>query len=402
MKKISVACAVLLSCLTASIAVAKNPYPVAGVCHGLPKVDVSTIANTCLAVVASDLKMPRGVLPLSDGDIWLTEMGSWERGRGRLSRVQKNDKGYERTTILDGLDRPHGLALGPDGWIYVAEAGRILRVNPNVTVFDKRNGYEIVMDDLLKTGLHPLKQIAFDAKGDLYISMGAQTDHCERPQASGGGVEFPCQETQGARATAAIWKVNLREGKRIEVFARGVRNAMGVTFSAKGDLVVTENGRDNISRLDKKLNDATLPHDALMVVTPKADYGWPYCYDGNRLNPEYRSYSRACIGKAKPNVLLPAHSAPLGIMRYANDGVITALRGQYLIALHGYRDTGHRLVAMPASGQLSGKTSDVVSRWGARGDQPMGAPVDLKASPSGLVYMTDDRNDALLVLSNQL
>ena len=385
----------LLSLLSlwAGSAVAKNPYPNGGVCDGLPKVNVNTISGTCLGVVASDLKMPRGVLPLSDAEIWVTEMGSWEKNHGRLSRLSLQGNGhFVRSTLLDGLDRPHAIVQSRDGWVYVAEAGRIVRLNPKASTVVA----ETVLTGLPDDGHHPLKQMLFDANGDVYLSMGAKTDHCEGKD--NAAVGFPCQETRGERATASIWKItSLLNQPRISVYARGLRNAMGMAWGPKGALVVTDNGRDNINQADKKLSDAMLPHDELNVVKPRRDYGWPYCYDNNRLSPEYRMRSKACAGKAKPVQLLPAHSAPLGIMLYPNDGDISALRGQLLIALHGYRDTGHRVIAVNAETMAS--SHEVVGAWAATDNQPMGAPVELRASPSGALYITDDRNGALLRLT---
>lgn len=52
------------------------------------------------------------------------------QGRGRLSQVLWQNGRFERTTLLDHLDRPHGIALGADGWVYIGEASRIIRINP--------------------------------------------------------------------------------------------------------------------------------------------------------------------------------------------------------------------------------------------------------------------------------
>ena len=103
--------------MPALTAQAGNPYPAVGTCDGLPKVNVKTITGTCLGVVAHDLKMPRGILPLSDNELWVTEMGSWERNSGRLSRLVWQNGQYHRATLLDKLDRPHGIQLGKDGWV---------------------------------------------------------------------------------------------------------------------------------------------------------------------------------------------------------------------------------------------------------------------------------------------
>jgi glucose/arabinose dehydrogenase len=260
---------------------------------------------------------------------------------------------------------------------------------------------QVVVDRLPDDGHHPLKQLLLDNNGNIYLSMGAKTNNCEN--ANGTPPQFPCAESSGARATASIWKITspLNQPKTT-VYARGLRNAMGMTWSAQGELIATENGRDNIHQADRRLSDARLPHDELNVIRAGGDYGWPYCFDNNRASPEYRSHAAVCRQKIAPTGLLPAHSAPLGITRYPNDGSVVALRGRYLIALHGYRDTGHRLIAIGANaaGRPAGKTSDVISAWGRTASQPMGAPVEARVAPSGKIYITDDRNDALLRLSN--
>ena len=391
----------VLCVLWAGIAQAGNPYPSAGTCDGLSKVNVKTPSGTCVGVVASDLKMPRGVLPLSDSDIWVTEMGAWERNSGRLSRLTWHNGRYQRSTILDKLDRPHGIQLGKDGWVYIGEASRIIRVNPKAIYDSGKITPQVVVDRLPDDGHHPLKQLLLDNNGNIYLSMGAKTNNCEN--ANGTPPQFPCAESSGARATASIWKITspLNQPKTT-VYARGLRNAMGMTWSAQGELIATENGRDNIHQADRRLSDARLPHDELNVIRAGGDYGWPYCFDNNRASPEYRSHAAVCRQKIAPTGLLPAHSAPLGITRYPNDGSVVALRGRYLIALHGYRDTGHRLIAIGANaaGRPAGKTSDVISAWGRTASQPMGAPVEARVAPSGKIYITDDRNDALLRLSN--
>ena len=385
--------------MTALTAQASNPYPAVGTCDGLPKVNVKTTTGTCLGVVAHDLKMPRGILPLSDNELWVTEMGSWERNSGRLSRLVWQNGQYHRTTLLDKLDRPHGIQLGKDGWVYIAEAGRIIRLNPTqINAGDQPNAH-VVVDHLPDDGHHPLKQILLDDAGNIFVSMGAKTNICEGK--NGQNPAYPCAESTGAKATASIWKItSLLNQPKTTIYARGLRNAMGMTWSAKNELIVTENSRDFINQSNKKLNDTLLPHDELNVVKMGGDYGWPYCYDTNRLSPEYAAYPKACAKKSTPTALLPAHSAPLGMIVYPDDGSIAALRGRYLIALHGYRDTGHRLVAVGAdsAGRPVGKYTEVIGHWDRTEKQPMGAPVEVRAAPSGKLYITDDRNDAVLRL----
>lgn len=384
-------------------AYAANPYPAAGICDGLPQVKVKTPAGTCVGVVASDLKMPRGVLPLSDNELWVTEMGAWERNSGRLSRLVWQNGRYQRSTLLDKLDRPHGIQLGKDGWVYIGEASRIIRLNPKQLNEAGKVTPQVVVDRLPDDGHHPLKQLLLDSEGAIYLSMGAKSNNCEGKD--GQAANYPCAEASGAQATASIWKITTPLSQpKTTVYARGLRNAMGMAWTANGAMIVTENGRDFINQIDPKLSDARLPHDELNVIgSAGKDYGWPYCYDNNRVSPEYRVQTTICRTKSAPVLLLPPHSAPLGIAYYPQDGSIAALRGCYLVALHGYRDTGHRLIAVAtdATGKPQGKTTEVIGGWARTGQQPMGAPVEARPSPSGKVYITDDRNDAVLRLSNR-
>ena len=71
-----------------------------------------------------------------------------------------------------------------------------------------------------------------------------------------------------------------------------------------------------------------------------------------------------------------------------------------LIAYHGYRKYGHRIVAISADqdGMPRAAPRDLVSDWGARSGQRMGAPVDIKVGADGAVYISEDRNGTVLRL----
>src|SRR5438046_3084306 len=109
-------------------AVASSPYAVSGRCAGFPKVPLTTRPGYCVGLVGSGLAFPRGIVE-HKGDFYITDMGSWLPNRGRLLRVRL-DRQWTPVVVLPRLDRPSSILTGADGYIYIAEATRIIRINP--------------------------------------------------------------------------------------------------------------------------------------------------------------------------------------------------------------------------------------------------------------------------------
>ena len=151
-------------------------YKTAGLCEGFPKVQVKAPAGYCVGLVADErqgLKSPRRMLQVAPGRFWLVDMGGWDAGRGRLLELAIAPGAVKVTVLASKLDRPHGLALGPDGKAYIGEATRIWRTS--TTKFAP----ETVISGLPGDGAQPLKELAFGSGGRLYINVGAFSDRCQ-------------------------------------------------------------------------------------------------------------------------------------------------------------------------------------------------------------------------------
>jgi glucose/arabinose dehydrogenase len=201
---------------------------------------------------------------------------------------------------------------------------------------------------------------------------------------------------EGAKPLASLrrYRFDWATGKVTgsSVIARGLRNSLGLAVHPSGTILEADNGRDAINDADPKLSDETLPHDELNVIAlggGVSNYGWPYCYDDARNAPEFKKY--ACGTTVKPHVLLPAHSAPLGL---------TYWRDQLVVSYHGYRDTGHRLVAFPidATGRVVGESTELIGDWNESDDQQFGGPVGTSVGVDGALWVTDDRNNLVMRL----
>ncbi|MEO6895883.1 MAG: PQQ-dependent sugar dehydrogenase [Caldimonas sp.] len=370
-------------------------YATAGTCAGLPRVDLVVPAGWCVALVAdaSDgLLFPRRVLEVAPGRFWLVDMGSWEPRRGRLLQFDLPSTRPVRpvalTVIADRLDRPLGLASGPDGKVYVGEAGRIWRTQPALPLAP-----ETVLDHLPDDGAHPLKEIAFAPGGRMFVNVGSSSDACRDAK---GALPLPCPDLEGPSPRAAVYQALLggpaSTVQSFKPYATGLRNSLALAWVASpGVLLQGENSID--------YRDEDAPNEELNRVVAGANYGWPYCVGAKQVARGYEGRAD-CAKTEAPARLWPAHAAPLQMLAVPA-GAKNAFAGQLVVAWHGYRVGGHRIAsfALDASGRPTGAPRVWVDGWSALGKgHPLGAPAGFTIDGAGRMLVVDDRNRSLLML----
>lgn len=382
-------------------------YTARGQCAGYPKVAVTAPKGWCVGLVADardGLRMPRRLLEVAPGRFWIIDMGNWEPRQGRLLELRPDGApgGPNRVRVLaQGLDRPHGLARGPDGRIYVGEAGTVWRTPVGDTV-----QRENVITGLPDDGAHPLKELAFGEAGRLFVNVGSATDACRNDQQR---QPQPCPEVQGDRPRAAVYEARLGgPGMTLHSFkpyATGLRNSLGLVAvsTAKGTRVwQAENSVDYV--------DEALPAEELNALQPGSDHGWPYCVtDAKRRSVVARGYEgrASCSAPAHQAAFQawPAHVAPLQLLAVAPAPAGQApspWSGRLLAVWHGYRGAGHRIVAwrLGTDGQPEGRREDILSGWDAvAGVRPLGTPAGAAVDAQGRLWVVEDRNRSVLVVA---
>lgn len=389
-----IAAAAAIAAFGTAVSAQPGAYKTAGTCGGLPRIDVRTAPGYCVGLLADGLKFPRGVQPLENGTILVTEMIGWGSPNGRVTALVPDGTGrYTKKPLVKKLKQPHGLVRGPDGKIYVGVVGGVKRfdpADPEKTLEDVIGGRAAVKGPP-GDGRHPLVSMVFTRRGTLLVNVGSVSNNCER---ANGDLPWPdqiCPETRAPAGHGLVreyefdWKTGKAKGWT--VFAEGLRNSMALAeFPASGVVIQAENARDSIDDLLPELtDDEAVPPDELNLLVPGGRYGWPYCYGANIPAPEYQHWN--CTGYHPPLVPLPAHAAPLG-MAYWNGGLA--------VGYHGYRSSGRRLVWFPIDGEgrPENRPMELVFGW----DSPSGTPVDLKAGGDDALYVTEDHNGTVLRL----
>lgn len=384
----------LLGCalLLAGAPALARGYTPEGECGGWPRVALATPKGWCVGLVADEregLRMPRRLLEVAPGRFWIVDMGNWEPGRGRLLEMTLGRPGErpQVRTLADKLDRPHGLARGPDGLVYIGESGVVWRTPlpaPGAGITR-----EDVITGLPNGGAHPLIELVFSPEGRLYLNVGASTDACRNDAQQ---QPLPCPDRQGTRPRAAVYEAVLGGPKRtlqtLRPFATGLRNSMALAFVPGLGLLQGENSIDYA--------DANAPVEELNLLRDGSDHGWPYCV--GRQQPARGYEGRAdCKRTAAPLQTWPAHAAPLAML-FAAHG---PLKGQLLVAWHGHKPTGRRVVgfAVDAGGRVAAKPTEwVAGREAVPGRTPVMTPAGVSLDAQGRLWVVEDRNRSVLVL----
>lgn len=237
----------------------------------------------------------------------------------------------------------------------------------------------MLIDDLPEGG-HSTRPTLIGPDGKMYVSVGSSCNVCE--------------EDDNRRA--AVVRYNL-DGSGEEVFAEGLRNSVGLAFhlnpeTMQFELWSVDNGRDLIGD--------ELPPEEVNILTKGKHYGWPYCYGQQIANPEYPDHTDYCKQTTiSPIYEMQAHSAPLGITFPTNlageqIGELTRiLRDKAIITFHGSWNrttpTGYKVVTVDTT-QPGTREQDLITGWLLPDGTTWGRPVDVKFSPAGDMYVTDD------------
>ena len=283
-----------------------------------------------ISVFAEEVDGAR-MMAFSPGGVLLVS----ESGEGKVVALPdpKHAGKAERTiTVLSGLNEPHGLAFY-EGKLYVAENDKVRRYDWDEANLRASNPKPLA--DLPDGGGHSTRSLLFHG-GKMYVSAGSSCNVCvEKDPRRAAVMEFT------------------PDGSGQNIFAKGLRNAVGLAVNPKTDTVwVTVNGRDWL---------------------------------GDNLPPK---------------VQMQAHSAPLGLAFYEASEFPAEYRNNIFVAFHGSWNrsvpTGYKIVRVKLDdkGQPQGGAEDFITGWLAPGETKkgrwMGRPVGIAFGSDGAMYVSDD------------
>ena len=276
----------------------------------------------------------------------------------------RNNDGVADTTerVASGLHGPFGIAFRGDT-MYVAEERAVIR-------FDPGRAQAVTVISGIPAGGHSTRTILFGPDGKLYLSVGSSCNLCD--------------ERDSLRA--AVSQFN-RDGSGGRIFARGLRNTVGMAFHpTTGELWGNNNDRDNLGD--------DIPPEHVNIIKDGRNYGWPQCYLPGKPNPEYGSAD--CSQVEPPVITVQAHTAPLGMAFYAGTQFPAEYRGDAFMTLHGSWNrsvpVGAKVVRIQVDGggRRATGVDDFITGWQRPDGSRWGRPVGVLVLPDGSLLVSDD------------
>jgi glucose/arabinose dehydrogenase len=352
---------------------------------------------------ATALDHPRTLYVLPNGDVlvaetnapsrpdeekgiksWITKLvmgraGAVTTSANRITLLRDADGdgvAETRTTFLEGLNSPFGMALvGND--FYVANSDAIVKF-PYHTGDTKITAAGVKLADLPAGSLnhHWTKDLVASRDGTrLYATVGSNSNIGD----NGMGVEAN---------RAAVLEVDRSSGKW-RVFASGLRNPNGPAWQPQsGALWVVVNERDELG------ND--LVPDYMTSVKDGGFYGWPYSYYGQHVDARVEPQRPDLVAKAiAPDYALGAHTASLGLAFNTGKLFPPEMANGAFIGQHGSWNrkppAGYKVIFVPfANGMPSGQPRDILTGFLNGDGEAQGRPVGVAIDKQGALLVADD------------
>jgi glucose/arabinose dehydrogenase len=351
------------------------------------------LASGFTASVIANVPGARELAALPNGDLLVATAGSTIAIVPAAEAAGSAHAPQTFATIAD--DHASGIALGPDGNVYVGSQNAVWRI---VYTGGASSGGAISRLASVRTG-----PVAPNSDGDVHLTTSVAVAGSTL-FASVGSSCNACTEVDPTRAS--IQQMPL-DGSGMTVKARNYRNAIALAVDpATGVLWAGGAGQDTLP--------AGHPLEKFDAVTAHAgvvNYGWPNCEDD--LVPVAGAAAGACAGVTLPALVFPAYSTLIGATFYpaAASGAYAfpaAYRGGLFITMHGswHVTTGDTAAAQPQVAfvpmhadtpatavnwsEPAAQWQPFLSNFGTTTSNRIGRPTGIAVGSQGSLFVADD------------
>lgn len=287
---------------------------------------------------------------------------------------------------------PNGVCMSKDGILYVAELSRVIAFPAAEFFYESPDvAVQVVTDTLIPKTEESYNHIArvcrIGPDNKLYVTLG-------QPYNVPPKEKLPLYNEQGI---GGIVRMD-RDGSNREVFARGVRNSVGMAFNPKNnELWFTDNQVDG-------MGDDIPPGELNRAQKVGLNFGFPWYGGGHVRTVEFKDDTPPS-NVVFPELEMPAHAADLGMMFYTGKMFPEKYRGAIFSAEHGSwnRTTpiGARVMITYLKPDGSADHSEPFAEGWLNDEtgEYSGRPVDVAMLKDGSLLVSDDYSGAIYRIS---
>jgi len=287
--------------------------------------------------------------------------------------------------------QPNGVCWTKDGFLVVVEHNRVLNFpaaeffyeGPDVAVIEIVPQGKLVPTDE-ESYNHGARTCRIADDGKLYITLGQPYN--VQPQE-----KISMYEKLGI---GGVIRMNAMDGSAREVFARGMRNPVGIAINPKDKSVwTTDNQTDG-------MGDDTPPGELNKLTKAGGHYGYPWYSGKTKVTDQAAGYKLSQMKPPAdivwPQVELAAHAADLGLEFYTGSKFPAKYRGGIFIAEHGSwnrsKPIGYRVMYVPLKADGTADKAEIFADGFLDGETgiALGRPVDVAQMKDGSILVSDD------------
>lgn len=315
-----------------------------------------------------DILTPTGIAVDEQGRVWVIENNTHERPADYkgpdsdrilvFSDLDESGKARKSTVYADGFKNSMGLALRPDGSVYLVTRSEIFILRGK----DKAEEKKSIMK-LDTSGAYPhngLDGPTFDGVGDMIFGMGENLGASYKLIGSDGAT------LEGGGEGGNVFRCK-PDGTKLERIATGFWNPFSQCFDAFGRLFIVDNDPDSRGPC------------RLVHVVQGGDYGFRFRYGRKGTHP-FQCWNGELPGTL--GYVAGTGEAPCAVVAYESTGLPEEYRGDLLVTSWGDHIV-ERFHLLPKGASFQAQAQTVV-----RGGDDF-RPVGMAVGPDGSVYFSD-------------
>lgn len=290
---------------------------------------------------------------------------------------------------LGDMTIPDGVCFSRDGFLYITEQNSLLEF-PAAEFFYESP--DVVINPVVKSGeLIPKSEESYNhtshactvgPDNKIYLTLGQPYNVPPKDKT----------ELYSNVGIGGIIRMD-RDGKNREVFARGIRNSVGLAFNPKDKVLwFTDNQVDG-------MGDDIPPGELNRATKADLNFGFPWYGGGKVRTTDYQNETPPA-DVVFPQVETVAHAADLGLSFYTGKMFPKKYQGAIFSAQHGSwnrtEPVGARVMVtyLKDDGTVD-KMEPFAQGWLTADGEYTGRPVDVQSLKDGSLLVSDDFAGAL-------